>query len=58
LQGAEEAFKEWRDMAASVGQTLSEGFTAVTETLSTWLSAPFEEDEEEDLGRRRPGSSR
>jgi hypothetical protein len=44
-------------MAESVGQTLSEGFNMVTDTLSSWLSAPFEDGEEQDT-RQRPGSSR
>lgn len=53
LQGGEDPFKEWGKMAESVGQTLTEGFTMVTETLSSWLSGPFDDEEEQDA-RQRP----
>ncbi|CAL8466936.1 g6472 [Coccomyxa elongata] len=55
--GAEDPFKEWGKMAESVGQTLTEGFTMVTETLSSWLSGPFEDEEEPDA-RQRPAPAR
>lgn len=58
LQDGEDALKEWRDMAASVGQTVTEGLTSLADTVSSWLSGPLEDEQEPETPRRRAALAR
>jgi hypothetical protein len=58
LQNGEDALKEWRDMAASVGQTVTEGLTSFADTVSSWLSGPLEDEQEPETPQRRAALTR
>ena len=58
LQDGEDSLKEWRDMAVSVGQTVTEGLTSLADTVSSWLSGPLEEEREPETPRRRAALAR
>ena len=58
VQSGEDPFKEWRDVAASVGQTVTEGLNSLADTVGTWLSGPLDEAAETDTPRRRAEASR
>lgn len=60
MQSLEDPFKDWREMAASVGQTVSDGISSLAESMSFWLSIPFEDEEsaEPDPDQQRTRSHR
>ena len=58
MQGREDPFKEWRDVAASVGQTVTEGLNTLADTVSSWLSGPLDEDAEPETPHRQAEAKR
>ena len=58
MQSGEDPFKEWRDVAATVGQTVTEGLNSIADTVSSWLSGPLDEELEPDTPRRRAEAKR
>ena len=58
LQGEDDPLKEWRDMANSVGQTVTEGLTSFADSVSSWLSGPLDGELEPETPSRRAASAR
>ena len=58
MQGSGDTLQQLKEAATSVGRTLSDGASALAETLSGWLAAPFGEEEEAAEQGRRTGSPR
>jgi hypothetical protein len=54
-QASGDTLQQLKEAATSVGRTLSDGLTTLTETLSGWLAAPAGEEEH---GQARTGSPR
>ena len=44
-QASGDTLQQLKEAATSMGRTLSDGLTSITETLSGWLAAPLGEEE-------------